>query len=89
MSETDLKADRDAFFNENGYGKLLKEHLKVYIYSEGKCTTLGGILRCKNNRIYFIFQLNLLFNIKNFSSPSILKKAPIKINGYEIILMSI
>ena len=44
MSETDLKADQDAFLKENGYGKLRKEHSKVYNHSERKCTTLQEVL---------------------------------------------
>jgi hypothetical protein len=42
MSEKDVKLIYMFFFN--ALGKLLKEHLKVYLYSGRKCTTLRGII---------------------------------------------
>ena len=44
MSESDLKANQVAFLKENGYGKLMEEHSKVYNHSERKCTTLLEVL---------------------------------------------
>ena len=50
------------FLKENGYVKLLEDHLKVYIRSERKCTAFtGGFIDYKNKKIYFIFPEKLLF----------------------------
>ena len=54
MSETDFKADQGVFLNENAYGKLIEEHLKVYIYSERKCTTLPWIFLTAKIKIFIL-----------------------------------
>jgi len=43
MSETDLSG-AGWVLNENCYEKLMEEKLKVYIYSDRKCTTLKEFL---------------------------------------------
>ena len=55
MSETNLKADQDAFLKENGYGKLIEEHSKVYIWSERKCTALQEVLMTAKIKVFILF----------------------------------
>jgi len=56
MSESDLKADQDAFLKENGYGKLIEELSKVYIYFERKCKTFQeALLTAKIKRFILFF----------------------------------
>jgi len=43
MSETDLIADQDAFFEKKELWKTVRSTFKVYVYSESKCTTLLAI----------------------------------------------
>jgi hypothetical protein len=43
MSESDLIADQDAFFERKGLWKTVRRTFKVYVYSKRKCTTLLAI----------------------------------------------
>jgi len=57
MSETDLKTFNAVFRLKNEYGNLTGEHLKVYAYSERKCTTFQVVLlAAKIKRFILLFK---------------------------------